>query len=89
MSRRALHITALVLWLALFGALGLIGAHGALIWLLLAGALGYVLTAFRTRCASCGAPLLLRPLRLFGVELYLWSLLPPAQCRHCGKPAEK
>ena len=43
----------------------------------------YMLHAFLARCPACRMPLLLRPLRIFGMELYVWSLMTPDRCRHC------
>lgn len=46
----------------------------------------YLLYAFFARCPRCRMPVLLRPWKVFGIELYTWSCTAPASCRHCGEP---
>ncbi len=46
--------------------------------------IAYGAYAFLARCPSCRMPLLLRPRRLFGVEIFTWSLMTPERCRHCN-----
>jgi hypothetical protein len=89
MTRRKKHILIAIAWLAMFFLTGLIvwGFQGGELMLLVYMALSaivYVLYAFLARCHSCGKPVLLRPLKLLGMELYVWSILTPKQCRHCG-----
>ena len=51
----------------------------------LSAAVLYVFYASLARCPRCRMPVLLRPVKLFGMELYLWSLLSPERCSHCGE----
>jgi hypothetical protein len=79
-----------MIWLALFFLIGSgvwdFQAGELMLLLFLAiSALAYVLYAFRARCAKCRMPLLLKPVRIAGMELNLWSLLTPERCRHCGE----
>jgi hypothetical protein len=81
----------LVVWTVLFLALGmggweLLGGELMLIVFLALSWTVYTGYAFLSRCPSCRTPVLLRPVKLFGVEVFLWSLLTPRRCRHCGEP---
>jgi hypothetical protein len=81
----------LALWLAGFflagyGVWSFQGGELMLLAYLASGAVAYIICAFASRCPHCRWPMLLRPRRVFGIDLYTWSILPPAQCRHCGKP---
>lgn len=81
----------LAVWAALFLALGmgaweLLGGQLMLIVFLVLSWIVYAGYAFFSRCPNCRTPVLLRPVNLFGVEIYLWSLLTPRRCRHCGEP---
>lgn len=82
---------AVLAWLAVFFLLGLgvwnfQAGHLMLIGYLAASAILYVLYAFFRRCPWCRMPLLLKPVRCLGLEIYLWTLSVPRTCRHCGKP---
>ena len=46
----------------------------------------YLLYAFLARCPRCRMPVLLRPRKVLGVEIYTWSCAAPEKCRHCGEP---
>ena len=50
-----------------------------------ASMIAYVLYAFLARCPRCRNPVLLRPRRIFGMEIYTWSIIVPVNCRHCGE----
>jgi len=91
MTRRTLHKLILLLWLAVFFMIGYGTWHfqaGELmiIGYVLVSVVIYIVYAFSVRCPACEMPVLLRPVRIFGMEIYLWSLLTPPKCRHCGKP---
>lgn len=93
MDRRSRSRIFLAAWTAGFFATGygvwsLQAGHLMLLAYIAASVIGYGIYAFTARCPDCRMPVLLRPLKLFGIELYLWSLLAPKQCRHCGKPLE-
>ena len=90
MGRRSIYHGILRVWLAAFFLLGLAvwnfqaGHLMMLLFIFLSGII-YGLLAFLARCPRCKAPVLLRPVRVFGMELYLWSIVMPQQCRHCGE----
>jgi hypothetical protein len=44
----------------------------------------YVFYAFLARCPRCRVPILLKPMKILGMEVYRWSILIPERCRHCG-----
>jgi len=69
-----------------FGAWNFQGGEFMLIGYALLGAAGYMICAFSYRCPKCRMPVLLKPLRLLGIEIYLWSFVAPQVCRHCGEP---
>jgi len=88
MNGRTKHKIILIAWLALFIFLGsgvwsFQGGELMILAYLIVSVIVYVLYAFLARCPACRMPLLLRPLRIFGMELYVWSLLTPDRCRHC------
>ncbi len=93
MDRRTKHIIILIVWVALFFTIGFnvwnfqAGELMVMIYLV-TGVLAYIICAFLNRCPRCRMPLLLRPVRRLGVEFYLWSLLTPNRCRHCGEPID-
>lgn len=91
MNRRAKHKLILAAWLALFFLAGFNvwnfqAGELMLIAFIALSFLAYVLYAFMGRCAKCGTPVLLKPVRIMGMHLYLWSLVTPERCRHCGEP---
>ena len=93
MARRRRYAIALALWLAGFFLVGYgvwsFQAGHLMVLIYTAGsALAYIIYAFAARCANCRWPVLLRPRRILGMDLFTWSILPPTQCRHCGKPLE-
>ena len=82
------HKIIMVAWLALFILLGsgvwnFQGGELMILAYLILSIVVYLLYAFLARCPACRMPLLLRPLTVFGMELYVWSLLTPERCRHC------
>jgi hypothetical protein len=84
-------VLAILAWLAVFFLLGLgvwsfQAGHLMLIGYLAASAILYALYAFFRRCPWCRMPLLLKPVKCLGIELYLWTFTVPRTCRHCGKP---
>jgi hypothetical protein len=93
MNRRAKHKIIAALWLALFFLLGsgvwsFQAGELMILAYLIVSVIVYVLYAFLARCPACRMPLLLRPLKIFGIELYVWSLLTPERCRHCDTIVE-
>jgi hypothetical protein len=91
MERRAKHKIALIVWIGLFFLLGsgvwnFLGGELMLIIYLAVSVLAYVSYAFLSRCPQCRMPLLLRPVRILGMEFFQWSIITPAKCRHCGEP---
>ncbi len=52
---------------------------------LVLSALAFAAYAFTAKCGRCRTPILLRPASLFGMQIYLWSLIAPERCRHCGE----
>jgi len=90
MSRRAIHTIVLFVWLTGFfllgfGVWGFQAGHLMVMGYLLVGVVCYVFAAFLNRCPKCRMPLLLKPMRLLGMDLYRWTLLTPGQCGHCGE----
>jgi hypothetical protein len=89
-NRRAKQRVILLIWLASFFALGFgvwsfQAGHLMIIVYLVLSVLLYALFAFTARCPRCSVPILLKPVRLFGMQIYLWSLTAPEHCRHCGE----
>ena len=90
MSRRTKHKIILILWIILFFLMGsgvwdFRAGHLMVIGFFMASLVFYMLAAFLMRCPACHMPVLLRPLKVLGMELYTWSLLTPERCRHCGE----
>ena len=90
MSRRAKHTIILIVWLITFllvgsGVWGFQAGHLMVIGFFMASLVLYILAAFLMRCPKCRMPVLLRPWKIFGMELYTWSILTPERCRHCGE----
>ena len=80
-----------MVWLLLFFLLGFgvwsfQGGHLMIVAYFILSVVLYVFYAFLARCPRCRMPVLLRPMKLFGMELYRWSLLSPERCSHCGEP---
>lgn len=89
MDRRGRHKVILLVWFLLFflmgaGVWGFQAGHLMVIGFFMASLVAYMLAAFLMRCPACRMPVLLRPCRFLGMELYTWSLLTPTKCRHCG-----
>ena len=84
------HRIILMTWLASFFLLGygvwsFQAGHLMIIVYFVLSALVYGIYAFTARCPRCSMPILLRPVRLCGMQLYLWSLMAPERCRHFGE----
>ncbi len=91
MNRRSKHKLILVCWIVLFFLLGFDvwnfqAGELMLIIFMAASFLAYALYAFLGRCSKCRVPVLLKPVRIMGMDLFLWSLITPDRCRHCGEP---
>jgi predicted ferric reductase len=90
MNRRAIHRIVLFVWLMGFflmgfGVWGFQAGHLMVIVYLLAGVALYCIAVFVNRCPKCRMPLLLKPVKLLGMDLYRWALLTPKRCAHCGE----
>ena len=93
MSRRPIHRIALLSWitgffLMGFGVWGFQAGHLMVIGYSLAGVVIYSFAAFLIRCPKCRMPLLLKPMKLLGMDLYRWTLFTSEQCGHCGEVLE-
>ncbi|NTW60330.1 MAG: hypothetical protein HGA43_14340 [Nitrospirae bacterium] len=91
MGRRAKHKVVLIVWLIVFlllgsGVWGFQAGHLMVIGFFMASLVCYILAAFLMRCSKCRMPVLLRPRKFLGMELFTWSILTPTHCRHCGEP---
>jgi len=89
MNRRTKCNIAVLVWLAGlflvgFGVWNFQGGQLMILIYLVAGMIIYMLYAFMVRCPKCRYPILLRPHRIFGMEIYTWSIAVPVNCRHCG-----
>jgi hypothetical protein len=89
MTRRTKHILVLISWIASFFLVGIgvwsfQAGHLFLFLFLMASALVYGFYAFFARCPDCGMPLLIKRMRIFGMDVYRWMLLTPERCGHCG-----
>ena len=78
----------LLVWLVIFFLLGsgvwsFQAGELMIVAYLVLSAVIYAFAAFLIRCPECRMPLLLRPVKLCGMELFVWSLLVPERCRHC------
>ncbi|MHB8846375.1 MAG: hypothetical protein ACYC7L_16700 [Nitrospirota bacterium] len=90
MSRRSKHKIILVAWLIAFfligsGVWGFQAGQLMIIGFFMASLVFYILAALLMRCPKCRMPVLLRPRKFLGMELYTWSILTPDRCRHCGE----
>ena len=90
MSLRSKHKMIMMAWFITFLLIGsdvwgFQAGHLMVIGFFMASIVIYILAAFLMRCPKCRMPVLLRPRRLLGMELYTWSLLTPVRCRHCGE----
>jgi multisubunit Na+/H+ antiporter MnhE subunit len=91
MDRRTKHTIILIVWLIAFFLIGsgvwsFQAGELMLIGFLMASLVVYILAAFLLRCPKCRMPVLLRPRKFLGMELFTWSILTPSKCRHCGEP---
>ncbi len=89
-NRRQKHKVVLAAWFASFFLLGFgvwsfQAGHLMVIIYLILSALAFAIYAFTAKCPSCRVPVLLRPVRLLGMQIYLWSLIAPERCRQCGE----
>ena len=90
MNRRTTHKIIVVSWLRClfflgYGVWSFQGGELMILAFFVVSIIAYILYAFLARCPACRMPLLLRPLIIFGMELYVWSLLTPERCRHCER----
>lgn len=90
MNRRSKHKIVIIVWLILFlligsGVWGFQAGQLMVIGFFMASLVLYILVAFLMRCPKCRMPVLLRPRKFLGMELYTWSILTPDRCRHCGE----
>jgi hypothetical protein len=88
-NRQKKHKIILATWLALFFLLGFgvwsfQAGHLMIVAYFILSVIIYGCYAFLARCPRCGLPILLKPMKILGMELYTWSILAPEQCRHCG-----
>ncbi len=93
MKRRAIHLIVLLAWITVFslmgfGVWGFQAGHLMVVGYLLAGVVLYIFAAFIIRCPKCRMPLLLKPVKLLGMDLYRWTFLTPVRCGHCGEVLE-
>jgi predicted acyltransferase len=93
MNRRAIHGIVLLAWITGFffigfGVWGFQAGHLMVMGYLLAGIVLYLFAAFLNRCPKCRMPLLLKPMKLLGMDLYRCMLLTPGQCGPCGNMLE-
>ena len=89
-DRQTRHKVVLAIWLALFFLLGFgvwnfQAGHLMIVAYLILSVILYGCYAFLARCPQCGMPILLRPMKILGMEFYAWSILAPERCRHCGE----
>jgi len=90
MDRQKLHRIIILVWLGAFFLLG-IGVWGLQSGYLLVliffsvSTLAYAIYAITARCPKCGTPILLKPMNLFGLALYCWSLVAPSHCKKCNE----
>jgi len=89
-NRRTKCKIVVIAWLLLFFLLGsgvwsFQGGHLMIVAYFILSFVLYVFYAFLARCPQCRMPVLLRPVKLFGMELYRWSLIAPERCSHCGE----
>ena len=90
MDRRTRQRIVLAAWFAGFLLLGsgvwsFQAGELMVIGYLAASVIIYLIYAFAARCPKCRMPVLLRPRKFLGIELYTWSLFAPRACRHCGE----
>ena len=90
MDRRTRQRIVLAAWFAGFLLLGsgvwsFQAGELMVIGYLAASIIIYLIYALAVRCPKCRMPVLLRPRKFLGIELYTWSLLAPRACRHCGE----
>ncbi|HXY55343.1 MAG TPA: hypothetical protein VEM40_11805 [Nitrospirota bacterium] len=93
MDRRTRHKIVLALWLTLFFLLGFgvwnfQAGHLMILAYCMLSVILYGCYAFLSRCPRCGLPILLKPTKILGMQLYAWSILAPERCRHCGEMLE-
>ncbi len=91
MTRRSKHKLVLITWSFVFlllgsGVWGFQAGHLMVVGFFMVSWVIYIFAALLMRCPQCRMPVLLRPRKLLGMELFTWSLLPPERCRHCGEP---
>jgi len=90
LNLRRRHQLVLGVWFIVFLLLGFgvwefQAGHLMIIGFFMASLVGYILAAFLMRCPKCRMPVLLRPWKFLGMELFTWSIVTPTHCRHCGE----
>ncbi len=93
MNRRSKNRLILLIWLFLFFLLGIgvwhfQAGHLMLVMFLTITVFVYGVYAFSVKCPVCGRLIMLKPLRMLGLTIYMWTLLIPARCRHCRAAIE-
>ena len=91
LNLRGRHQLILGVWFIVFllfgsGVWGFQAGNLMVMGFFMASLAGYILAAFLMRCPKCRMPVLLRPRKFLGMELFTWSILTPTHCRHCGEP---
>jgi len=71
-----------------FGVWDLQAGHLMVMGYVLVSVVIYMFAAFMYRCPKCTMPLLLKPVKFLGMDLYRWALLTPERCGHCGETME-
>ncbi|MDH4163831.1 MAG: hypothetical protein OEW15_14265 [Nitrospirota bacterium] len=90
MDRRSRYNGILIIWLAVYFLIGWCvwsfqAGELLLIGYLAVSTILYAVAAFLFRCPACRMPVLLRPRRFLGFEIFSWSCCVPSTCRHCGE----
>jgi hypothetical protein len=89
-SLRKRFRTIVTLWFLLGSLLLLssmyIGGY-SLIFLFLT-ALVFAIYCISLKCPSCGKAVLHNPIKIFGVEVYIWTAWVPKKCTKCGERLE-
>jgi len=68
-----------------FGVWSFQAGHLMIVAYLILSAILYFFYAFLVKCPRCGVPVLLKPMKILGMNVFRWSLLIPERCRHCGE----
>ncbi len=89
MNLRKRHHLALGVWsfvflLTGFGVWEFQGGELMLLAFLGLSMVVFLLYTFFARCPRCRTPVLLRPRKVLGAQIYTWSCAAPEACRQCG-----